>query len=213
MENYKKIIYYKIDFSEVNFDEQTANKIIKKLSKLRKKADFFKKKVDIDIQNKEIKDLHKIQNQYEFYICTAIKAVQIEDKKERCNFLYDEICFFLDHTCVVNNLCEFKNDKCFVKQNTDVTMGCCHHFPNKKFGIFYQNKMVPCEYLGDKGCTTKAIGCKLYMCPEVNRKGYRFTVYNVLLIRYFFNSIQKFIIISGIFDTKENIMRRLLRFN
>lgn len=213
MEKDKKRIYYKIDFSEIIFDEKTAKKIIKKLSILRKKADFFKINLDIDIQNKEIEDLHKIKNQYEFYIYTAINAVQINDKKERCNFLYDEICYFLDYVCISNNLCEFKNNKCFVKQNSDVTMGCCHHYPNKKFGIFYQNKMIPCEYLGDKGCTTKAIGCKLYMCPEVNKKGYKFTVYNVLLIRYFFNIIQKLVIISGIFDTKENIMKRLLMFN
>ena len=209
----KKSIYYKIDFCDFEFNEKNAKRVIKKLSKLRKRADFLNKSLKIDIINKEIDELHKIDNQYEFYICTAIMAVQIDDTKERCNFLYDEICFFLDHVCISNNLCEFKDNKCFVKQNSDVTMGCCHHYPNKKLGILYQTKMVPCEYLGDRGCTTKAIGCKLYMCPQVNKKGYKFTVYNVLLIRYFFNFMQKLVIISGIFDTKENIMKRLLMFN
>lgn len=209
----KDNINYKINFDNLLYDEKNAKRIIKKLAKIRKKADFFKKHLKIDIENKEIQDLHQIDDKYEFYICTAISAVQIDDKKERCNFLYDEICYFLDHVCISNNLCEFKDDKCFVKRNTNVTMGCCHHYPNKKLGIFYQKKMIQCEYLGDKGCTTKAIGCKLYMCPQVNKKGFRFTVYNVLLIRYFFNFIQKIIIISGIFDTKENIMKRLLMFN
>ena len=209
----KSYILYEVDFNNVIFDEKNAKKIIKKLSKLRKKADFSKRNLKISVLNKEINDLHKIKNKYEFYICTAIEAVQINDKKERCNFLYDEICYFLDYVCLSNNLCEFKDDKCFVKRNTDVTMGCCHHYPNKKLGIFYQNKMIPCEYLGEKGCTTKAIGCKLYMCPQVNKKGYKFTVYNVLLIKYFFNFMQKLVIISGIFDTKENIMKRLLMFN
>lgn len=213
MEKDKKSIYYKIDFNDFEFSENNSKKIIKKLSQLRKKADFLNKSLKIDIINKDIVDLHQINDKYEFYVCTAIMAVQINDKKERCNFLYDEICFLLDHVCSSNNLCEFKDNKCFVKKNSDVTMGCCHHYPNKKLGIFYQNKMVPCEYLGDRGCTTKAIGCKLYMCPQVNKKGYKFTVYNVLLIRYFFNFMQKLVIISGIFDTKENIMKRLLMFN
>lgn len=213
MENKNNCIFYEIDFNNVKFDRKNAEIILKKISNLRKKADFFKIKLNIIVLNKEISDLNKIKDQYEFYICTAIKAVQIDDKKERCNFLYDEICYFLDYVCVSNNLCEFKNDKCFVKQNTDITMGCCHHYPNKKLGIFYQHKMVPCDYLGNKGCTTKAIGCKLYMCPQVNKKGYKFTVYNVLLIKYFFNFMQKLVIISGIFDTKENIMKRLLMFN
>ena len=209
----KDSIEYKINFDSVLYDEKNAKRIIKKLAKLRKRADFLKKHLKIYVENREIQDLHHIEDKYEFYICTAINAVQIDDKKERCNFLYDEICYFLDHVCISNNLCDFKDDKCFVKRNTDVTMGCCHHYPNKRLGIFYQKKMVQCEYLGKKGCTTKAIGCKLYMCPQVNKKGFRFTVYNVLLIRYFFNFFQKIIIISGIFDTKENIMKRLLMFN
>lgn len=213
MEKDKKDIYFKVDFKNLEFNEKNAKILIKKLSNLRKKADFFKTSLKIDVLHKGIEDLHKIKNKYEFYIFTAIKAVQIDDKKERCNFLYYEICFFLDQVCISNNLCEFKNNKCFVKQNSDVTMGCCHHYPNKKLGIFYQHKMIPCEYLGDRGCTTKAIGCKLYMCPEVNKKGYKFTVNNVLLIKYFFNFMQKLVIISGIFDTKENIMKRLLMFN
>ena len=125
----------------------------------------------------------------------------------------DEICFYLDHVCINNNLCEFKNDKCFAKRNTNVTMGCCHHYPNKKFGLFYQKQMIPCEYLSEKGCTTKAIGCKLFMCDEIHKEGYKFTVYNVLLIRYFFNVVQKFIIKTGVFDTKENIIKRLMLFN
>lgn len=213
MESKRNCISFDVDFKNLKYDKKNAEIIIRKISKLRKKADFFKKSLKINIKDRDSIELHKIDNMYEFYICVAIKAVQIDNKKERCNFLYDEICYFLDHVCRINNLCDFKNDKCFVKQNTDVTMGCCHHFPDKKLGIFYQKKMIPCEYLGEKGCITKAIGCKLYMCPEVNKKGYKFTVNNVLLVKYFFNIIQKIIIVNGIFDTKENIMKRLLMFN
>lgn len=52
----------------------------------------------------------------------------------------------------------------------------------------------------------------MFMCDEINKKGYNFTVYNVLLIRYFFNAIQKIIIKTSVFQTKENIMRKLLKF-
>ena len=157
-------------------------------------------------------DLHKISDQYEFSIWVAIIVAQIENREERMNYLYDEICYYLDNVCVINNLCNFENDKCFAKRNTDATMGCCHHYPNKKFGLLYQTKMVPCEYLGENGCTTKSIGCKMFMCDEINKKGYKFTSYNVLLIRYFFNFIQKIIIRTSVFDTKKNTIKRLLRF-
>ena len=209
----KKVKVTKIDFNNINFDKKTAKKIISSLVKLRKKADFFKDLIKVEIVGIQKDNLHEIVNQYEYEINVAIKAVQIQNKKERIEYLYDEICFYLDHVCINNNLCEFKNDKCFVKRNTEVTMGCCHHYPDKKFGMFYQRKMIPCEYLGEKGCITKAIGCKLFMCDEINKKGYKFTVYNVLLIRYFFNVVQKFIIKTGIFDTKENIIKRLMLFN
>lgn len=212
MRKTRNTIKLTIDYNQIEFDKKHAKKIISKLANARKNADIFKRKIDIEILNSKFDNLHKITNQYEYYIYVAVKAIQIDDKVKRYDYLYDEICFYLDNVCITNNLCEFKNDKCFAKKNTDVTMGCCHHFPDKRLGIFYQKKMVPCEYLGERGCTTKAIGCKMFMCDDINKKGYKFTVYNVLLIRYFFNFMQKIIIRTGIFDTKENIMKRLMWF-
>lgn len=202
-----------IDFTNLKYDEKTTKKIIKNLSRTRKRYDLFHKAIKIKKINCDEIEIHKIFNQYQFSIMVAIQAVQIQDKKERLNYLYDEICFYLDNICITNNLCEFKDSKCFVKRNTDVTMGCCHRFPNKKWGIFYQKEMIPCEYLGEKGCTTKAIGCKMFMCDEIIKKGYKFTVFNVLLIKYFFNIIQKYIVRTSIFNSKENIMKNLLKYN
>lgn len=51
------------------------------------------------------------------------------------------------------------------------------------------------------------------MCDEVNKKGYKFTVQNVLLIRYFFNFLQKIVIQTSVFQPKEEIMKKLLRFS
>jgi len=215
MKKYKNgnTIYIEIDFKNIKYDKRNANKIIRELRDTRKIADLSKKHIKVKTIGEQIEDTHKIVDQYKYYICTAINAVQIDNSKERCNYLYDEICFYLDNVCISKNLCEFKNDKCFVKRNTDTTMGCCHHYPNKKWGMLYQKKMVPCEYLGEKGCTTKAIGCKMFMCDEINKKGYNFTVYNVLLIKYFFNIFQKIIIKTGVFQTKESIMKKLLKYS
>ena len=208
-----KNIEIEIDLNNIKFDQKNAKKVIRKLRNLRKKADFLGRGLTIKTLNKDIEDVHKIHNQYEYYICVAIKTVQIENKKDRYNYLYDEICYYLDHACSENNLCDFKNDKCFVKRNTDVTMGCCHHFPDKRFGMLYQKELIQCEYLGEKGCTTKSIGCKMFMCDEIIKKGYKFTVYNVLPIRYFFNFIQKIIIKTSVFHTKEETMKRLIKFD
>ena len=189
-----------------------AKKIIKTLARKRKIADIFKKTIKINGVNKNI-DRKNITNQYEFYLYTAIEAVQIDDIEKRYDFLYDEICYYLDNVCINNNLCDFKDDKCFAKRNTDVKMGCCHHFPDKKWGLLYQKNLIQCEHLINKKCSTKSIGCKMFMCDKVNKKGYKFTVYNVLLVRYFFNIFQKYVIRTSVFETKENTMKKILKYN
>lgn len=215
MEKLKKSneIEIKIDFETIKYDKKTAQKILQKLARIRKYADFFKKSIKVECPLKNVEHLHCVKNQYEFEIGVAILAVQMGHKKERYDFLYDEICYYLDHVCSTQNLCDFKNNKCFAKQNTNTTMGCCHHFPDKKWGMLYQKELVPCEFLSQNGCTTKSIGCKMFMCDEVRKKGYGFTVYNILLIRYFFNFIQKLIIKTSVFEPKEAIMKRLLKFD
>lgn len=143
-------IEIKMDFETIRYDKKTAKKIIHKLARIRKQADFFKKDIKIESFSKNTNDLHKISNQYEFEIGVAILVVQIQNKKERYDYLYDEICYYLDHVCKMKNLCDFKDNKCFAKQNTDMTMGCCHHFPDKRFGMLYQKNLVPCEFLSEK---------------------------------------------------------------
>lgn len=206
-------ILINIDFSTLKLDKKNAKKLIRNLKNIRKKADLFKNSVKVQIFHQNEKSLHEIQNPYEYEINVAILAIQIENKKARLEFLYDKICFYLDYICHINNLCNFKNDQCFAKQNTDVTMGCCHHFPNKKWGLLYQKRLVPCEFLSKKGCTTQSIGCKMFVCDEVKKKGYKFTVNNVLLIKYFFNFLQKFVIKTSTFESKECIMEKLLKYD
>ncbi len=214
MENKKKRkIELKIDFNAINYDKKSVQKLLRKLARLRKKADWFKKSIKVQTMNKKFEDMHKIKNQYEYDVCVALRAIEMNDINQRYEYLYDEICYYLDHVCKEKNLCDFKNNKCFAKQNSEVTMGCCHHFSNKKWGILYQKKLIPCEYLSENGCTTKSIGCKMFMCDEVHKKGFKFTVFNVLLIRYFFNFIQKIIIKTSVFEGKEDIMKQLLKFN
>lgn len=149
VKNNKEIII-KIDFSSLVFNKKTAKKMIRKFSWIRRKADFLKRYVKVEGFCKNKADLQDINNQYEFEICVAMIAIQIEDKKERYDYLYDEICYYLDYVCRTQNLCDFKNNQCFAKQNTNVVMGCCHHFPNKKVGILYQKNLIPCEFLSEK---------------------------------------------------------------
>ena len=73
-----------------------------------------------------------------------------------------------------------KNDKCIAKKDTNCTMGCCHHYKNKYFGLLYEKDLHLCEYQKNKRCTAKCITCKMYMCDTLKKKGYNFNINNVI---------------------------------
>lgn len=171
------------------------------------------KKIDRSIIQENIKTyviFNKCNSKYDPFVQSSVNLINKKGKKERLNFLYDSICNYLDNIVVKNNVCEFKNDKCLAKRNTNCTMGCCHHFKNKYFGILYETKLHLCEYQKNKSCTTKCITCKMFMCDTVKKKGYDFTTRNVILIKRYFNLPQKLIILTSFFTPKEKIMKRLL---
>ena len=70
-----------------------------------------------------------------------------------------------------------------------------------------------CIYQKNGVCTTANLGCKLFACDEVHKKGYNFTYYNVALVRYFFNLGQKIIIRCTLFSHKDKVLKRLRLLN
>lgn len=120
------------------------------------------------------------------------------------------ICEYLDNRIIKPNICEFKEDKCIAKRYTNCTMGCCHHYKNKYFGILYEKKLILCEYQKEKNCIAKCITCKMYMCDTLKKKGYNFNTRNIITIKRYFNILQKLVIISSFFTPKEKIINKLL---
>lgn len=204
------------DFKEVILKIDMKNKkilgqTIKDIIKIKKICDKSKIRLGKNYQGKNVVAIieNNIEDNQE--IINIITAILYEDIKEKYNYIYDTVCDYLDNEFINNNLCDFKNDKCKVKRNTKVTMGCCHHCKNKYFGILYSNKLQMCEHLKDKRCSAKCITCKLFTCDELRKEGFKYTTENIALLKYFFNPLQKFIIISSYFTPKEKIMKKLLR--
>ena len=200
IKKYKYIVFY-FDFLGGKLTLKQSDKLvcsIKKLERIRK------------IKNK-IKYIYlKSGNSpYEQFVTTSAYILNIYDKKDKYEKLYDSICDYLDDRVVKTNACGFKDDKCIAKRDTNCTMGCCHHYKNKLFGVLYEKELNLCEYQKDKKCSAKCITCKMYMCDTLKKKGYNFNTRNVILIKRYFNPLQKIVLTTSFFTPKDKILRRI----
>ena len=135
-------------------------------------------------------------------------VLEHKDKKERYSYLYDLICDYLDQEFRSKNICGFSNNLCRrrcdmmernIKKDTYLN-GCCHSYSEGK----------DCEHLTSNGCGIKNIACKTYTCFYLRKRGYRYTLDNIYLSRYFFNRRQKFYIENTHFVDKSVIMKGIL---
>lgn len=202
-DSYEAVIF-KYDFSKDKITLNQSDIIVKGLKKLLNKKYLLDKKKHIDLKTGN--------SVYEEFIKIAVGVLNFNTKKEQYNYLYDRTCDYLDDRVVKCNACGFKEDKCEVKRNTNTTMGCCHHYKNKKFGILYEKNLILCEYQKDKMCTAKCLTCKLYMCDAMKKKGYNFNIKNIISIKRYFNIIQKIILSTSFFTTKDEILKKIYFF-
>lgn len=206
-----KCLILKIDFNTLN--EKEYKKMIKKVLHIKALIKLHKIKIGIEEENNEIKLGYVINydknndKQNEFIL--AINAIFFKTRYERYNYIYDEVCNYLDSYFYGKNLCDFKDNKCGEKRNTSSTWGCCRHYKIKWLGPF--SKFTLCEHLKeDHTCGAKCLGCKLYTCDYLRGKGIKFKMKDILLLDAFFNPLQKYFIKYMVFTPKEKVLRRLI---
>lgn len=208
------ILLLKIDFATIAKSEY--KKVLKKLLHIRNK--LLKTTTKIGQENNSKIFLGKLVNynntkeQNDFI--SALNAIFYPTKYERYNYIYDTVCDYLDSFFYGKNLCDFKNNQCGEKKGTTSYIGCCHHYKNKLLGPLLPNNLIPCEYLKeDHTCGAKCIGCKLFTCDYLEKKGIKFRIKDILLLDVFFNPIQKYFIKCMVFTPKDKIMKRLMRLS
>jgi hypothetical protein len=206
-----KSIIFELNFKNTKIDFKEAQNLIKYIIKIGKRVD----RKNIGIKKNKIKLIGNLiygESIYEQDIICAVGVLLCKNKNQKYEYLYDKICENFDRRVISKNVCDFKENKCIAKRNTSCTMGCCHHFKNKYFGILYEKDMQLCEYQKNNTCIAKCISCKMYMCNYLKKRGYNFNCNNTLLIKLYFNLIQKIIIKSSFFTSKNIILKRLVIF-
>ena len=203
----EKAIFLLIDLEKV----ETVKGIINKVRNIKKICE--KKTIKLGIEEGNIigEIIGEDNKRYKNDIIKCIQALFINNRKEQIEYIYDTVCNQLDEEFIENNYCDFKGDVCKAKRvgecSKRVTMGCCHKY---KIPFFMMGNLTICPYLKEKKCETKCMACKLFTCDAIEKK---FKLKEIPLIDYFFNPIQKFIVKSTFFTSKEKIIKRLVFFN
>ena len=180
-------ILLKIDFG--NLEKNQYKKIIKNLLHIKNKITRRKITIGKQEENSTKKLLGYVRNydnndkEQKLFI-QSVSAIFYNTRFERYNYIYDTVCDYLDSFFYGKNLCDFKNNQCGEKRNT--------------------------SSLTDHTCGAKCIGCKLFTCDYLRKKGVQFKIKDILLLDAFFNPLQKYFIKTMVFTPKEKIVKRLM---
>ena len=132
-------------------------------------------------------------------------------------YIYDVVCDKLDQNFIINNFCDFKDNKCIANRDSDNIErdnGCCHSF--------IRNKNIPhsktteeltlCKHLNeDKHCNIKSISCKFFVCQYLKNRGIYFDILDNFLLRSIFNRKQLDVIHINFFKSEEEIIKKLIK--
>lgn len=105
-------------------------------------------------------------------------------------------CDYLDKENEINNMCDFKDNKCVKHREFNISKqtGCCPSF---------------CKYADCKACTIKNLSCKIFMCNYLEDKGYYFTPHTIPILKRYLNIVERFMCFGILFKTTKRTIRRL----
>ncbi len=175
--------------------------VIKKINGKYKIPRFIRFKAKKDTIFK-VERQEKMSNKEDIQVSLLVEALNIKDKRKRLEFVYDKSCELLDNDFYGCNLCEFKNNRCMHDRIHAKSMdGCCRSNDDKK----------KCPYIKNHRCTIKCLACKFHICYLLRKKGYKYRVNDIYLLKYLYNWKQKIIIYNDFFMTKEEVLKDVYR--
>ena len=145
-------------------------------------------------------------------IIDCIKAIFIDNRDEKYEFIYNTICNQLDQKWINENPCKFENNICICERQykNPRENGCCYAFWYKNLGSQITG-IHQCEHLHPtEHCRNANITCKLYVCPYLKKhSNFRIKLGELIMVKIFFNKYQKIIIKNNFFIKKEELLKKL----
>lgn len=198
----KHIKNEKLVFDLTNYD---LKRIIKKTKKFIKICDRKKLVLEFKYNDKLLDEKmlnEKISDELRDII-TIMHAINIKDKYNRYDYIYDTVCYYLDERRK-SNYCQFKDDVCLEsreKNRIGHKNGCCEWKGRGK-----------CKYLIDSVCTLdNCMACKLFTCKSLKKIGISQHINDYVLTKYFLTSKEKDVLQFSYWTPKEEVMEKLLK--
>ncbi|MBR7172329.1 MAG: hypothetical protein IKD36_00870 [Clostridia bacterium] len=165
-------------------------KHLKKMVKMLKKTDS---KFDGVFY---VKGLDKKKNNNDLMIVALLDTALNFKPHERLGSAVNYACDYLDKENTINNMCDFKDNKCIKhrEKKIDKATGCCPPF---------------CKYTECKTCTVKNLSCKLFMCDYLEDRGYIFSPHTVPVLKRHLNWFERFMSIGLLFKTTKKTIKCL----
>lgn len=140
-------------------------------------------------------------------ILNMTDILNTRNKKEKYNKIYDRACDYLDNEFRTKNICDFKNNMCRCnreKCKDKQVSSCCESLKSRKICENFDNEK--------KECKIKSLGCKLFVCPYLIKKGYYYRTGNVPYLKYFLSPRQKLIALTSHFKDKDENVNKMIKF-
>ncbi len=164
----------------------------------------------------EDKKVKFIIKNYTNSLLAALKATLYENERDRVVFLYDYLCDYIDNLWQEKNPCQFdENSSCISQREKSAPYdvhGCCYSFNYTKNPLTFTTASEVCKYLEKgKGCTTKNLSCKIFVCKYLREN----RIFNIdfdsfVIPKAFFTENQILIMKYNHFHTKDELIDKLL---
>lgn len=160
---------------------------------------MFKAKFILDKNTKLDKESKNI-------VKNILNILNSKTRREKYELIHDYTCEYLDNEFINKNVCGFKNDMCSCNREKDKkyqVSSCCESLKTR----------IICEKFDSKKktCSIQSIGCKLFICPYLRKKGIRYPIRKIPYLKYFLSPRQKAICITSIFQDKTTTVNKFLK--
>lgn len=178
----------------IEIQKQNCKKLMKFYKHCKKVVVFLKrKKINFD-GTFFVSNVDKKKNNNDLMICAMLDVRFNVSLFKKVSKTIHHACHYLDKENEINNMCDFQNNKCvtFREKGREGTTGCCPSF---------------CKYTKAQTCKIDNLACKIFMCNNLENKGYFFSVHNIPIMKMHLNPLERFCLAGYLFKPSRKTVR------